>query len=320
MFVFRTLDDCDAIIELRAAAHARRGDRRRPARARGGPRPARARARSPRRAPDAAPDGDAARRAARARAQAHARARWACSVHLEKATTGVLGEQRTSRACASPTARRSTCEMVVVSAGIRPNAAAGARQAGLDGASGASSSATTSRCRATRSVYAVGECAQHRGQRLRAGRAAVGAGAGAGRPPHRTQPDAVYRLARVHQAQGDGRRPRGDGREGADERDDEVVTYVEPSRGIYKKLIVRDGRLAGAIVLGDRGDRAGAAAGLRPRHAAARRPRRAALPARGRRERRHERRRRCPTTRRSATATACRRARSSRRCRAVAAR
>jgi nitrite reductase (NADH) large subunit len=29
------------------------------------------------------------------------------------------------------------------------------------------------------------------------------------------------------------------------------VTYAEPSRGIYKKLIVRDGRLAGAIVLGD---------------------------------------------------------------------
>jgi nitrite reductase (NADH) large subunit len=32
---------------------------------------------------------------------------------------------------------------------------------------------------------------------------------------------------------------------------DEVVTYTEPARGIYKKLIVRDGRLAGAILLGD---------------------------------------------------------------------
>jgi ferredoxin-nitrite reductase len=35
------------------------------------------------------------------------------------------------------------------------------------------------------------------------------------------------------------------------EEDDEVVSYSEPSRGIYKKLIVRNDRLAGAIVLGD---------------------------------------------------------------------
>src|SRR5204863_249512 len=32
---------------------------------------------------------------------------------------------------------------------------------------------------------------------------------------------------------------------------DEVVNYVEPLRGIYKKLIIRNGRLAGAILLGD---------------------------------------------------------------------
>ncbi len=33
--------------------------------------------------------------------------------------------------------------------------------------------------------------------------------------------------------------------------DDEVVTYAEPGRGVYHKLIVRDGKLAGAILLGD---------------------------------------------------------------------
>ena len=33
--------------------------------------------------------------------------------------------------------------------------------------------------------------------------------------------------------------------------DDEVVVYREPSRGIYKKLIVRGGHIAGAILLGD---------------------------------------------------------------------
>jgi ferredoxin-nitrite reductase len=35
------------------------------------------------------------------------------------------------------------------------------------------------------------------------------------------------------------------------DEDDEVVSYSEPSRGIYKKLIVRNDRLAGAIILGD---------------------------------------------------------------------
>jgi len=34
---------------------------------------------------------------------------------------------------------------------------------------------------------------------------------------------------------------------------DEVVLYSEPKRGIYKKLVVRDDRLIGAILLGDTG-------------------------------------------------------------------
>ena len=33
--------------------------------------------------------------------------------------------------------------------------------------------------------------------------------------------------------------------------DDEIVTYAEPARGVYKKLIIRDGHLAGAILMGD---------------------------------------------------------------------
>jgi nitrite reductase (NADH) large subunit len=33
--------------------------------------------------------------------------------------------------------------------------------------------------------------------------------------------------------------------------DDEEVTYSEPARGVYKKLVVREGKLAGAILLGD---------------------------------------------------------------------
>jgi nitrite reductase (NADH) large subunit len=33
--------------------------------------------------------------------------------------------------------------------------------------------------------------------------------------------------------------------------DDEVVCYYEPRRGRYKKLVIREGRLEGAILLGD---------------------------------------------------------------------
>ena len=32
---------------------------------------------------------------------------------------------------------------------------------------------------------------------------------------------------------------------------DEVVQYSEPARGIYKRMLIRDGQLAGAILLGD---------------------------------------------------------------------
>ena len=33
--------------------------------------------------------------------------------------------------------------------------------------------------------------------------------------------------------------------------EDEVVQFSEPKRGTYKKLIIRDGRLVGGILLGD---------------------------------------------------------------------
>src|SRR6185295_4872844 len=33
--------------------------------------------------------------------------------------------------------------------------------------------------------------------------------------------------------------------------DDEVVVYREPKRGVYKKLIIRNEKIAGAILLGD---------------------------------------------------------------------
>ncbi len=41
------------------------------------------------------------------------------------------------------------------------------------------------------------------------------------------------------------------GEKETDETDDEILVYRDPSRGVYKKLIVRDNKIHGAILLGD---------------------------------------------------------------------
>ena len=116
----------------------------------------------------------------------------------------------------------------------------------------ASSSATTSRARARDGVYAIGECAEHRGQLYGLvaplwEQAQVLADRLTGR-----RADARLRgLAALDEAEGGRPRRRRHGPEGAADEDDEVVSYAEPSRGIYKKLIVRNDRLVGAILIGD---------------------------------------------------------------------
>ncbi len=114
---------------------------------------------------------------------------------------------------------------------------------------GGSSSETISHVRAN--VYAVGECAEHRGKVYGLvaplwEQTAQLADRLSGR-----NPDAVYTGSKVStklKVMGIDLAVMGekDPAEG-----DEVVSYSEPSRGIYKKLIVRNDRLAGAIVLGD---------------------------------------------------------------------
>ena len=101
-------------------------------------------------------------------------------------------------------------------------------------------------------VFAVGECAEHRGR-------VYGLVAPLWEQTARLadrlsgrNPDAVYlgssvstklKVMGVDLAVMGDKEPVGE--------DDEVVSYSEPSRGIYKKLIVRNDRLAGAIILGD---------------------------------------------------------------------
>jgi nitrite reductase (NADH) large subunit len=172
-------------------------------------------------------------------------------VHLDKQTSEVLGERRVE-GLAFADGSTLACDMVVVSAGIRPNVSL-ALDCGLVVERGIVVTDEL-RCPGDPSVFAIGECAQHRGQLYGLvaplwEQAKVLADRLAGRIP-----DAVYTGSRVStklKVMGIDLAVMGD-QDPTDPRD-EVVTYSEPSRGVYKKLIVRGGRLGGAILLGDAG-------------------------------------------------------------------
>lgn len=108
-------------------------------------------------------------------------------------------------------------------------------------------------------IFAIGDCAEHRGRthglvasawaQARAAAQAVAAYPGP-RPPG--QPDhggyaespAVIRLKAAGIELAVLGAPQGGGRA-------DVIRFTDTARGIYQKLVVRDGRLAGAILLGD---------------------------------------------------------------------
>jgi NAD(P)H-dependent nitrite reductase large subunit len=144
-------------------------------------------------------------------------------------------------------------DLVVIAAGIRPNTALAA-DAGLDVKRGivVGDDLRCAMAGQPVDVFAVGECAEHRGR-------VYGLVAPLWEQTARLadrlsgrNPDAAYvgssvstklKVMGVDLAVMGEKEPVGD--------DDEVVSYSEPSRGIYKKLIVRNDRLVGAIVLGD---------------------------------------------------------------------
>jgi nitrite reductase (NADH) large subunit len=170
-------------------------------------------------------------------------------IHLEKETAAILGDDQVAGLVFRDGSALS-CGMVVVSAGIRPNAGL-AGQCGLAVERGI---VVTDELRAITDpdVYAVGECAQHRGKLY--GLVAPlweQASVLADRLTERN-PAAVYTGSRVStklKVMGIELAVMGDAE--PSHPGDEVVTYMEPSRGIYKKLVVRSGRLGGAILLGD---------------------------------------------------------------------
>ena len=169
--------------------------------------------------------------------------------HLEKLTTAILGDGEVTGLQFKDGATLD-CDMVVVSAGIRPNVDL-ARMAGLHVRRGILVTDSLA-CRNDQDIYSIGECAEHRSQvyglvaplweqvRVLAERL-TGRNA-----------DALYTGSRIStklKVMGVELAVAGDKDPSSDE--DEVVTYVEPNRNVYKKVIVRDGKVTGAILLGD---------------------------------------------------------------------
>jgi NAD(P)H-nitrite reductase large subunit len=190
------------------------------------------------------PDGGAVLRRQLARLGLH--------VHVDKTTVAVLGDSGGVQGLVLKDGSLLACDMVVIAAGIRPNVdlAAGAGLAVDRGIVVGDDLA----CSNAPHVYAIGECAQHRGQvyglvgpvweqaRVLADRLT---NRHAAATYQGTRQSTTLKVAGVDLA--------AMGVKEALEDDDEVISYAEPSQGIYKKLIVRGDRIAGAIVIGDRG-------------------------------------------------------------------
>lgn len=171
------------------------------------------------------------------------------AAHCGRTTCSLLAtEDGRVRGLAFDDGSELPCDMVVISAGIRANTGI-ARDAGLAVQRGivVSDHLLTD----DPDIYAVGECAQHDGTvyglvapiweqcRVLADHITATDTANAYRGSLLAT---KLKVMGVHVASL-GRRDAQDG--------DEVVCYQEPSRGVYQKLIISDDRLVGAILLGD---------------------------------------------------------------------
>ena len=171
-------------------------------------------------------------------------------VHTSKRTTEVLVQDGKLTGIVFADGERLDCDMLVIAAGIRPNVGL-AQRAGL----------TVERAIVTddhmRSVddddiYVVGECAQHRGQVY--GLVAPLWEQAKVLADHLTGTDskAAYHGSRVAtKLKVAGVDVASMGVKGPEHPDDEFVQYSEPKHGVYKTIVIRDGKLVGATLIGD---------------------------------------------------------------------
>ncbi|MFB1298098.1 nitrite reductase large subunit NirB [Mycobacterium sp. pW049] len=172
-------------------------------------------------------------------------------VYTEKRTTEVIvGDDGRLAGILFSDGTRTDCDMLVIAAGIRPNVGL-AQRAGL----------TVERAIVTddhmRSiddddVYVVGECAQHRGQVY--GLVAPLWEQAKVLADHLTGTDltSAYHGSRVAtKLKVAGVDVASMGVKAPEHPDDEFVQYSEPKHGVYKTIVIRDGKLVGATLVGD---------------------------------------------------------------------
>jgi nitrite reductase (NADH) large subunit len=170
-------------------------------------------------------------------------------VHCEKLTTRIVSENGRVTHLILKDGSRVETDMVVVSAGIRPIA----EVASASGLTVEKAIVVDDQMRTNDpDVLALGECVQHRGKIYGLvdpiwEQAKVLADLVTG-----ANPQAAYRGSRLGtklKVMGVELASMGETQTSSPE--DEVVVYREPKVGVYKKLIIRSGKLAGAILLGD---------------------------------------------------------------------
>ncbi|WP_122977738.1 nitrite reductase large subunit NirB [Actinoplanes teichomyceticus] len=170
-------------------------------------------------------------------------------VIVDAMTTEILGKDRvTGVKLADGTV--IDCDVVVVAAGIRPNTEMVA-SSGLPVERGIVVD-DQMRVQGQDDIYAVGECAQHRGDLYGLvaplwDQAKVLADHITGRNPaaayEGSKISTKLKVAGIDVASMGLREPESDA--------DEVIVYNEPRKGIYKQLIIRDNVLVGATLVGD---------------------------------------------------------------------
>jgi nitrite reductase (NADH) large subunit len=170
-------------------------------------------------------------------------------VLLERRTSAILGDDRVT-GVAFGDGSRVDADLVVIAAGIRPNVEL-AQRAGLTVKRGVvvNDYLETS----SPDIFAVGECVEHNGvcygliaPLLEQGKVLAATISGHRGPTYAgTLQAAKLKIAGVdvfsagEWADADGREP---------------VRYEDPGMGVYKKVVVQEGRLAGVILVGDTSD------------------------------------------------------------------
>ncbi|MCX4094664.1 nitrite reductase large subunit NirB [Nocardia sp. alder85J] len=172
------------------------------------------------------------------------------TVHTGKSTSAVLSRDGAVAGVRFADGTGLDCDMLVVAAGIRPNVGL-ARGAGMT-VQRAIVVDDHMRSVDDDAVYVVGECAEHRGRVYGLvaplwEQATVLAdhltGTNTAARYHGSRTATKLKVAGVDVA--------AMGLKSPEREDDEFVQFSEPRHGVYKTVVIRDGKLVGATLLGD---------------------------------------------------------------------